>query len=532
MLGNMKNIFLCILFNYSTIFCVNAQPLIQWQKSMGGSGSDFTSSIRATTDGGFIIAGTSSSNDSDVTGNHGGRDYWIVKTDNIGNIQWQRSYGGSVDDFANDVRQTSDGGFIIAGYSESNDSDVTANYGHRDFWIVKTDSLGSISWEKNYGGSEFEIPYSVQETFDGGYVVAGYSNSIDGDLAGTFANAQNYWLLKLDNAGLIQWYHLYGGTVTDEALSCEQTSDHGYILAGYTYSSNGHVTGYHGNKDAWIVKTDSTGAIQWQKTLGGTSGESANCIRQTTDGGFIVACTSASNDNDVSGSHGGNDCWIVKLDNTGIIDWQKSLGGSGDDGAYSVSPTTDGGYIIGGYSNSTDGDVTFGHGDYDCWIVKLDGSGNLLWQKSLGGSSIDVANSIFQTNEGGFIFAGTTYSNDGDVTVLLGSSAYWIVKLDSAQNVSVKETERLNADFTIYPNPFTNQTTFSFDHLGNDKLSIEIRDIEGRVVRKLAEKNPSKVEYLWDGANDSGIRVAEGVYFILITSEVSNWMKKVVLLNE
>ena len=156
----------------------------------------------------------------------------------------------------------------------------------------------------------------------------------------------------------------------------------------------------------------------------------------------------------------------------------------------------------------------------------------MLWQKSLGGSSIDVANSIFQTNEGGFIFAGTTYSNDGDVTVLLGSSAYWIVKLDSAQNVSVKETERLNADFTIYPNPFTNQTTFSFDHLGNDKLSIEIRDIEGRVVRKLAEKNPSKVEYLWDGANDSGIRVAEGVYFILITSEVSNWMKKVVLLNE
>ena len=507
--------------------------MIQWQQSLGGSGSDFTSSIRATSDGGFIIAGTSTSNDSDVTGNHGGRDYWIVKTDNNGNIQWQRSYGGSADDFANDVRQTSDGGFIIAGYSESNDSDVTANYGHRDFWIVKTDSLGSISWEKNYGGSEFEIPYSVQETFDGGYVVAGYSNSIDGDLAGTFANAQNYWLLKLDNAGLIQWYHLYGGTVTDEALSCEQTSDHGYILAGYTYSSNGHVTGYHGNKDAWIVKTDSTGAIQWQKSLGGTSGESANCIRQTTDGGFIVACTSASNDNDVSGNHGGNDCWIVKLDNTGIIDWQKSLGGSGDDGAYSVSPTTDGGYIIGGYSNSTDGDVTFGHGDYDCWIVKLDGSGNLLWQKSLGGSGIDVANSIFQTNEGGFIFAGTTYSNDGDVTVLLGSSAYWIVKLDSAQNVSVKETERLNADFTIYPNPFTNQTTFSFDHLSSDRLRIEIRDIDGRILKTiLGEKiSQGKWDFVWDGTNDSGIRAGAGIYFINIVSGNIREIKKVVLMN-
>ena len=174
----------------------------------------------------------------------------------------------SANDFANYISLTSDGGFIIAGYSESNDSDVVGNYGSRDIWIEKTDSIGSILWQKNYGGSDAESAYSVQETFDGGYIVAGYSSSIDGDLAGASFYYQNYWLFKLDNMGVIQWSHLYGGAATEEALSFQQTSDHGYIMAGYTYSSNGHVNGHHGGKDAWIVKTDSRGMLEWQRSLG------------------------------------------------------------------------------------------------------------------------------------------------------------------------------------------------------------------------------------------------------------------------
>ncbi len=530
----MKTFFLAIFYIVSIAIIVDGQPSIQWQKSFGGSGNDYANSIIQTNDGGFIIAGTSDSNDGDVTGNNGGRDYWIVKIDNIGVLQWQKTFGGSADDFANYIQQTNDGGYIIAGYSESNDSDVAGNYGHRDFWIVKTDSIGSIVWQKNYGGSDFEIAYSVQETFDGGYIVAGYSNSIDGDLAGTNFNAQNYWLLKLDASGIIQWFHLYGGSATDEALSCQQTFDHGFIISGYTYSQNGHVTGYHGNMDAWIVKADSTGNIQWQKTLGGTSGESASYVRQTADGGFIVACTSSSNDDDVSGNHGESDSWIVKLDSAGIIQWQKALGGSTSDGAYSIQQTSDGGYIVGGYSTSVDGDVSFNHGDYDYWIVKLDVIGNIVWEKSLGGSGIDVANSVLRTNDGGYVIAGSINSNDGDVTVNHGNSDYWIVKLDSSQNVSINEIGESISDIAVYPNPFSNQVSLSFKNRIQDKLSIEIRDIEGRILKTFLQEDfvPGKSELLWDGTNNLGIRVDAGIYFISILSKMNRETKKVVLLNE
>jgi hypothetical protein len=529
----MKNTSIFKLFIILNINYCSAQAVIQWQKSYGGSENDFANSIIQTNDGGFIIAGVSASDDSDVTGNNGGRDYWILKINNAGAIQWQKSFGGSTDEFANDIHQTSDGGYILAGYSESNDSDVAGNYGHRDMWIVKIDSVGLIEWQKNYGGSNFEIAYSVQETFDGGYMVGGYSNSTDGDLAGTSSNAQNYWLLKLDQAGLIQWFHLYGGSATDEALSTCQTSDHGYILAGYTYSQNGHVTGYHGNQDAWIVRTDSMGGILWQKALGGTDSESANCIRQTVDGGFIVACTSSSVDGDVNGNHGGSDCWIVKLDSAGNMEWEKSLGGSGADGANSVYQTVEGGYIVCGYSNSNDGDVTSNQGDYDCWIIKLNYLGNIEWQKSLGGNGIDAANSIVQTSDNGFIVASTVYSGNGDITSNHGNSDYWIVKLDSAQNVSINELNGMAIDFQVYPNPFSDETELSFKYYLTDRVKIEIRDREGRVIKKLMTSlsGDKQFQVLWDGIDNSGNRAKDGLYFITLVFGEYAETKGVVLMR-
>ncbi len=523
-------IFTLILINTWPIF---AQPAIQWQKTFGGSGNDYASKIIPTNDGGFIIAGTSESNDSDVTSNNGNRDYWIVKIDGTGTIQWEKTYGGSEDDFAFCIQQTNDGGYIFGGYTESSDSDVTANYGHRDLWIVKTDSLGTIDWQKNYGGTDFEIAYEIRQTDDGGYIVAGYSNSLDGDLSGTFSSAQNFWLIKLDSAGTILWDHVYGGSASDEATTIQQTSDGGYILAGYAYSSNGHVTGHHGGQDAWVVKTDSMGVLQWQRALGGSAAESANSILQTSDGGYIVACSSQSNDFDVSGNHGGADCWIVKLDSTGAIQWQKTYGGSGSDGSYSINQTTDGGFIIAGYSTSSDGDVTFNNGDYDCWVIKINNSGTLVWQKSLGGTGSDAAYSINQTIDGGFILAASVSSNDGDVTGNRGLSDYWIVKLDSAQNVSVTDVNVLTSGFQISPNPFTNETAISFNNINSDEIKIQIHNLSGQIIKNMLIKNSiSKAYYIWDGTNDEGKKVNTGSYFVTVRSNNIIATKKVLLLKD
>ncbi|MDR0793182.1 MAG: T9SS type A sorting domain-containing protein [Chitinophagaceae bacterium] len=410
-------------------------PAIQWQKSLGGSAFDNAYSVQQTTDGGYIVAGYSkSNNDGDVSGNHGNFDYWIVKLDNTGAIQWQKSLGGSSDDQAMSIQQTTDGGYIVAGISRSNDGDVSGNHGgDGDYWVVKLDNTGAIQWQKSLGGSGDDWAYSVQQTTDGGYIVAGVSNSNDGDVIDNHDNNADYWIVKLDNTGAIQWQESLGGSGYDGAQSIQQTTDGGYIVAGYSSSNNGNVSGNHGSDDYWIVKLNNTGAIQWQESLGGSGDDEAYSIQQTTDGGYIVAGYSWSNDGNVSGNHGIDDYWIVKLNNTGDIQWQKSLGGSSFEWANSIQQTTDGGYIVAGESSSNNGDVTGNHGGNDYWVVKLDNTGAMQWQKSLGSSAYDEeAYSIQQTTDGGYIVVGNSGSNDGDVTGNHGNADFWVVKLAPA----------------------------------------------------------------------------------------------------
>ncbi len=185
----------------------------------------------------------------------------------------------------------------------------------------------------------------------------------------------------------IQWQKSLGGSVSEVAQAIQKTNDGGYIIAGFTTSNNGDVSGNHGGGDWWVVKLNATGEIQWQRALGGTSTESAYSIQQTSDGGYIVAGRTHSNDGDVTGNHGDWDCWVVKLTSTGAIEWQKAFGGSSLDEAYSIQQTTDGGYILAGNSMSTDGDVTGNHGYFDIWVVKMNDTGAIQWQKSLGGGN-------------------------------------------------------------------------------------------------------------------------------------------------
>ena len=429
----MKKIF-TILFTAFASLSFAQSPDIEWQKSLGGSYGDGGlfdaggNTIVQTTDGGYIVSGATGSNDGDVSGNHGNFDYWIVKLSNSGNMEWQKSLGGSDLDNALSIAQTTDGGYIVAGFTTSIDGDVTGNHGNSDYWIVKLNNNGSIKWQKSFGGSNGDQAYSIAQTTDGGYIVAGNSYSNDGDVTGSRGNG-DYWIVKLDNEGNIGWQKSLGGSSTDLANSIAQTTDGGYIVAGYTYSNDGDISSNHGQYDYWIVKLTDTGNIEWQKSLGGYNYDEASSIKQTSDGGYIVAGGGGSNDGDETGNHGSYDFWIVKLNNSGSIEWQKSLGGYYLEKASSIVQTADEGYIVAGSTESTDGDISSNHGNYDYWIVKLTDTGNIEWQKSLGGSSTDYANCIIQTIDGGYAVAGMTSSNDGDVTINHGNYDYWIVKL-------------------------------------------------------------------------------------------------------
>jgi len=414
---------------------LDAAGTITWERSLGGSENEWISDVKPTSDGGYILTGSSTSDDGDVSGHHGTTatyDYWVVKLDAAGTITWERSLGGSGDDWGYRVHQTPDGGYIVIGDSNSNDGDVTGNHGGNDIWVVKLDAAGTITWERSLGGSGEDSGYSVQHTPDGGYIVTGSSDSNDGDVSGNHGNF-DYWIVKLDAAGTITWERSLGGSENEFMSDVKPTSDGGYILTGSSTSDDGDVSGHHGTtatNDYWVVKLDAAGTITWERSLGGSDEDDGYRVQQTSDGGYIVGGSSNSNDGDVTGNHGDYDNWIVKLDSGGNLVWQKSYGGSSSESLSDIQTTSDGGCIFIGLTTTQDGDVQGSHGDNDYWTVKLDSGGSIIWQRPFGGSNEDDGWSFEQTSDGGFIVTGSSNSNDGDVTGNHGNFDYWIVKLE------------------------------------------------------------------------------------------------------
>src|ERR1035437_9378400 len=307
----MKKILLLILTLLSSLFTFHclSQPAIQWEKCLGGSGTDNGSAIIQTNDGGYLACGFSNSHNGDLNNtNSGGA--WVVKLDSNGSIQWQKSYGGSsYGDFLYSIVQTNDGGYVLAGYTESTDGDLlnSGNHGNVDMWVLKIDDTGLVQWSKCYGGSGIDYGFCIKQTTDGGYIFTGETESNDGDIVGNHG-FYDVWVVKLNDTGTIQWSKCYGGSDQDESLSIIQTTDGGYIFAATTASVAGDVPVHIYGSD-WIVKLDSIGTIQWDKCYGGTNGSGAEAILQTPDGGYLVASQSASNDGDVHGNHGGYDYW-------------------------------------------------------------------------------------------------------------------------------------------------------------------------------------------------------------------------------
>lgn len=513
-------------------FAMAQAPAIQWQKSFGGTNSDRSHTIIQTSDGGYMISGASNSNNGDVTGNHGNQDYWILKLNSTGNLQWQKSLGGSGNDYGSSIIQTAEGDYMVAGTTNSNNGDVTGNKGFTDGWVVKLNSdAGVIYWKKTFGGTDYDVINQMIPTTDGGYIFVGSSSSTIGDVTGNNGYV-DYWIVKITSDGNVQWKKSLGGTGDDRATSIVQTSDGGYAVAGYAENNNGDVTGNHGGKDYWILRLNSDGGvIFWKKSLGGSHQDLASSIKQTSDGGYIVVGSAFSNDGDVTGNHDGTDSWVVKINEAGAIQWQKALGGSKVDEATSVIQTTDGGYLVLGITASNDGQVVGYHPptntgpgevpiSYDYWVVKLNATGNILWQKCLGGSKSDEASSVIQTSDGGYAIVGGSQSNNGDVTGNHGDYDIWVVKL-APENLATNEVVKEDAiTANVFPNPAKDHITLKLDYF-TPSMEAAITDMLGKTVHQ------QKLDGLKTKINTS--HLGKGVYFLNVIGGTQKIAKKFII---
>lgn len=462
----MKNLF-TLIFQWLTIAILSAQPNIEWEKCLGGSIDEHGRAVVQTTDGGFIVAGSATSMDGDITGAHGYEDFWVVKLSKDGVKEWQKALGGTYFDLAHDIQQTADGGYIVAGAAGSNNGDITSSHGADDVWVVKLSPLGAIEWQKTYGGSSYEGARSIRQTKDGGYIVGASTNSTNGDVFGNHGKS-DFWILKLKEDGTKQWQKTIGGPALEYQGGIQQTSDEGYIVVGTINYDENDINAC----DFLVVKLSSSGAIEWQKVLGGSNQDIPRAVQQTSDLGYILAGFTSSSDGDVTQFKGVEDAWVVKLNQEGEIEWQKTVGGSINDIANAIEQTADGGYILAGRTFTGVGDVGNILNQSDFWAVKLDSSGTFEWQKIIGGSGYDYAEAVHQTNDGGYILAGTTLSTDGDVSPNNSPTEIWVVKLSPA-SVSTDNLPILFDALEIFPNPAQQSITIKMPEAeGNFQISL------------------------------------------------------------
>ncbi|AFL81145.1 hypothetical protein Aeqsu_1662 [Aequorivita sublithincola DSM 14238] len=516
----MKTQIILFVLLLCAIRAFSQDPAILWQKTIGGSGTDFSTVLEPTSDGGFIIGGYSTSNISGekTENSNGGTDIWIVKIDDSGNIMWQNTIGGSGEDFLISVKQTSDGGYIVGSSSDSNISgDKTENSrGDFDYWILKLNSSGAIVWQKTYGGAQPEFDTYVVPTTDGGYFVSGYSDSdISGDKTVPTKGQRDYWPMKLDSSGAIVWQKSIGGSLVDRPQVGFQTADGGFIIGG---SSTSGISGdkteiSRGESDNWIVRLDSNGNIQWNKTFGGSDKDAFRNMAQTADGGYLLGGYSKSN---ISGdktenSQGDYDYWILKLDGSGNLVWQNTIGGSGIDYARDVKQLADGTYMIAGYSNSNiSGDKTENsNGGYDYWLVKLNAAGDILSQNSIGGSADESGPYILPTADGNFIMFCSSDSNiSGDKSEnSRGLDDYWVFKTTSA--ILGVSKNNFGTSITAYPNPNNGRFTINLGESFSES-KVTILNMLGQVVSISTYKNTQNL--------DVEIIGAAGLYLATVTT--------------
>jgi type IX secretion system substrate protein len=410
-------------------FCAMAQD-IEWEQSYGGRQADYLFDVQPTADYGFILAGSSlsvrSGNKTDGSG--GDLDYWIWKMDEHGKAEWQKSFGGSGSDFLQSLKCTPDGGFILAGTSNSHKGlDKTADgYGGNDYWVIKLNAKGEAEWQQSYGGPGQDDMVSVVATRDGGYLIGGTSGSSpyiqnpgeplpDGCKKEASRGNMDYWIIKVDSKGIEQWQHTYGGQYADMLKSMEQTTDGGYIIGGYSNSpiaigrqSEKTDDNFGKGNDFWILKLNKDGNIEWQRTLGGDRDDQLFAIHQTYDKGYIIGgnSNSGATGNKSKTNSEGTDFWIIKLDEHGNTGWQQTYDFGKADILTSIVENEDHSFLVGGFAQSEKTKDSEGINDYIA--LKISEKGETLWDKSVGSEGEDILRKAIMTRDGGYLLAGTS----------------------------------------------------------------------------------------------------------------------------
>jgi hypothetical protein len=403
----MKTILLS--FVMMIFICEVSEAQITFQKIYGGMNYEVGNSVQQTSDGGYIIAGCTNSFGA------GNNDVYLIKTDFNGDSLWTKTFGGTFSDEGNSVQQTSDGGYIIAGFTQS------FSMGSSDAYLIKTNPIGNVMWTKTFGGTGEDKGYSVQQTTDGGYIILGTSNSFNG--------SNDLYLIRTNSNGDSLWTKTFGGTGNDEGISVQQTTDGGYIMLGTTSFGAG-------SDDIYLIKTDSIGNFVWSKAYGGASNDISRSFQQTTDGGYIITGIT------YSFGAGNVDIYLIKTNVSGDTIWTKTYGGTNFDQANSVYQTSDGNFLIIGITHQ------FATSD-DVYLIKTNSSGDTLWTKCFGGTNSEVGVFAQQTTDGGYIITGVTNSFS------IGSNDIYLIKTDSLGNSGCNES----ATATTVTSPPTQVTT-------------------------------------------------------------------------
>ena len=354
-----------------------------------------------------------------------------------GEITWIKNFGGSGDDTAQSVIQTNDGGYAILGYTNSTDGDLLGKaLDVNDYWLLKLDSEGNLQWSRTYGGSMDDRGQSVIQTADGGFALTGYAMSDDGDGSNNNGFHDN-WILKLDAQGNLEWEKSFGFSGHDHSYDLVQTADGGFFFVGFlditsaladgTYYRGNSLTS-HGVGEFWGTKIDASGNLEWRAYYGGTNNDRAHAVVQADDGGFVLAGFSESEDFDISNSRGSYDFWVVKITNAGELVWERSFGGSGIEIAYDIAKTESNSYLITGHTFSSDEDISSNNGEADIWLIHVSDQGDLLWERTYGGNLFDAAQSVDAIGSNQILIAGNAKSDGLGEIPNSGENDIWLAK--------------------------------------------------------------------------------------------------------
>jgi len=409
---------------------------ISFAINYGGSRNDVAKSVTKTFDGGFAVLGYTHSTDGDLEKkNNDSFDYWVLKFDANTDLIWSKTYGGSKDDRGYDIIETSDNGLAILGFSESTDENISKNNGLKDFWLAKLDKDGSLLWQKNFGFSGNDSGVALTETQDNNLLLSGLLDVTASNGQGNTKKTAlkhaggDYWVLKISNLGELIWSKYFGGSLTDTPFGILETDSQSSITVGSSDSDDVDIKNNKGSYDFWIIKLDENGKLLWENSYGGSEIDQAKAIAKNNLNYLIVGDT-RSTDKDILSNYGGADIWIININENGELLWEKNIGGSDFDIANCIKKSIEGGFILGGSSRSSNGDISKNKGLNDALVLKIDEDGILEWELTAGGSALDFINDVVQLENGTIIAVGETNSTDGDLKSNAGFSDLLILKID------------------------------------------------------------------------------------------------------